>query len=160
MRDISVAHDDPSLLMLDGVSMTTDRFVPRFRSVLFAGVFVCAVVIMACGDSNPIGPSNQPEVANLRDNFQFQASNLQNTTQTLSYGWENTGTAANINVSGQISGGRATMTLRDASGTQIYSANLAATGTFRSSSGTPGDWRIEVRLEDVTGTLNFRIQKP
>ena len=119
-----------------------------------------AVVVGACGDNNPIGPSNQPEVANNRDNFQFQASNLQGTTQTLTYTWENTGTSANVNQSGQISGGSARLTLRDASGTERYTRALTETGTFTSASGTTGNWRIEVRLENVTGTLNFRVQKP
>ena len=119
-----------------------------------------AVVVGACGDNNPIGPSNQPEVANNRDNFQFQASNLQGTTQTLTYTWENTGTSANVNQSGQISGGSARLTLRDASGTERYTRALTETGTFTSASGTTGNWRIEVQLENVTGTLNFRVQKP
>lgn len=130
------------------------------RRLLLLGLLACGIVAPACGDSNPIGPSNQPEVANNRDNFQFQASNLRATTQTLSYTWENTGTSANVNQSGQVSGGTATVTLRDASGTQVYTRNLATTGTFVSSTGTPGNWRIDVRLEDVTATLNFRVQKP
>jgi hypothetical protein len=87
-------------------------------------------------------------------------SNLRDTTQTLSYPWENTGTSANVNQATQISSGRATLTLRDGSGTQVYSRDLAANGTFTSSNGASGNWRIEVRLDDVTGTLNFRAQKP
>ena len=130
------------------------------RRVMLGTLIASAVVVGACGDNNPIGPSNQPEVANNRDNFQFQASNLQGTTLTLTYTWENTGTAANVNQSGQISGGSARLTLRDASGTERYTRALTETGTFTSASGTTGNWRIEVRLENVTGTLNFRVQKP
>lgn len=130
------------------------------RRVMLGTLIASAVVVGACGDNNPIGPSNQPEVANNRDNFQFQASNLQGTTQTLTYTWENTGTSANVNQSGQISGGSARLTLRDASGTERYTRALTETGTFTSASGTTGNWRIEVRLENVTGTLNFRVQKP
>lgn len=115
--------------------------------------------VAACGDSNPIGPSNQPEVANNTDNFQFQASNLTRTSQTLTYSWVNTGTAANVDQSGAISSGQATVTLRDGSNAQVYSGDLRNTGTFVSSSGASGTWRIEVRLTDVTGTLNFRVQK-
>jgi hypothetical protein len=59
---------------------------------LMLGLFIAGAVAGACGDSNPIGPSNQPEIANNRDNLQFQASNLRGTTQTLNYTWENTGT--------------------------------------------------------------------
>ena len=116
-------------------------------------------LVAACGDSNPIGPSNQPEVANNPDNFQFQASNLTSTSQTLTYSWVNTGTAANVDQSGAISSGQATVTLRDAANALVYSGDLRNTGTFISSSGGSGTWRIEVRLTDVTGMLNFRVQK-
>jgi outer membrane biogenesis lipoprotein LolB len=49
------------------------------------------IMLVACSDNNPVGPSNQPEIANNPDNFQFQASNLSRTTQTLTYSWTNTG---------------------------------------------------------------------
>jgi hypothetical protein len=125
------------------------------------GFCILAVVAAWCGDTtNPIGPSNQPEVANNRDNFQFQASNLSRTTQTLTYTWENTGTSANVNQSGSISNGTATLTIRAASGAEVYTRDLSTTGTFATATGPAGNWRIEVRLDNVTGTLNFRAQKP
>lgn len=123
-------------------------------------VWICAIVAISCGGNNPIGPSNQPEVANNRDTFQFQASNLMRTTQTLSYAWENTGTSANVNQSGQISSGTAMLTIRTQNGADVYSRDLSMSGTFTTSPGAAGTWRIEVRLENVTGTLNFRVQKP
>ena len=52
-----------------------------------------------------------------------------------------------------------TLTLRDGANAQVYSGDLRNTGTFISSSGGSGTWRIEVRLTNVTGTLNFRVQK-
>jgi len=131
------------------------------RNWLHRLVWGCAMVAISCGGSkNPIGPSNQPEVANNRDNFQFQASNLGRTTQMLSYTWENTGASANVNQSGQISGGTAMLTIRTPSGVEVYNRDLSTTGTFTTGAGAAGNWRIEVRLDDVTGTLNFRVQKP
>ena len=118
-----------------------------------------ALALVACDGSNPIGPSNQPEIANNPDNFQFQASNLARTTQTLTYLWTNTAAVAKVDQSGRIDSGEATLILRDASGHEVYSGMLASTGTFKSSSGTAGSWRIEVRLTEVTGTLNFRVQR-
>ena len=130
------------------------------RCVLACLVMAASAGTAACNGSNPIGPSNQPEIANNRDNFQFQASNLRDTTQTLTYTWENTGTTANVNQSGQITRGTATLTIRDSANTQVYSRDLATTGTFVTMAGAPGNWRIEVRLSNLTGTLNFRLQKP
>lgn len=120
-----------------------------------------ALVAVSCGgDTNPIGPANQPEVANLQDNFQFQASNLTGTTQTLTYTWPNSGTSANVNQSGTVSSGTATLIVRTPSGQEAYSRDLSQTGTFTTASGSAGNWQIEVRLVNVTGTLNFRVQKP
>ena len=129
------------------------------RLPVLACLSVVLVLATACDDSNPIGPSNQPEIANLTDNFQFQASNVTRSTQTLMYSWTNTGSVANIDQSGAISSGQATVTLRDGANAQVYSGDLKNTGTFVSSNGASGAWRIEVRLNDVTGTLNFRVQK-
>lgn len=128
---------------------------------LAIGVMALALASVSCGgDTNPIGPANQPEVANLQDNFQFQASNLAGTTQTLQYMWANTGTTANVNQSGTVSSGTATLVIRTTAGAQVYSRDLAETGTFATSTGAAGTWQIEVRLVNVTGTLNFRVQKP
>lgn len=124
-------------------------------------LFMLALVAVSCGgDTNPIGPANQPEVANLQDNFQFQASNLTGTTQTLTYTWPNSGTSANVNQSGTVSSGTATLIVRTPSGQEAYSRDLSQTGTFTTASGSAGNWQIEVRLVNVTGRLNFRVQKP
>ena len=130
------------------------------RYVLACLIMAASACTAACDGSNPVGPSNQPEIANNRDNFQFQASNLRDTTQTLTYTWENTGTTANVNQSGQITRGTATLTIRDGANTQVYSRELTTTGTFVTMAGAAGNWHIEVRLSDVTATLNFRLQKP
>jgi hypothetical protein len=132
------------------------------RRLTLTLVLLVGIGAAACGDSvgNIIGPSNQPEITNVTDNFQFQASNLVDVTQVLTYTWANTGTQANVNHSGAITNGTATLVLRDASGTQRYSGNLRETGTFTSAAGTSGNWTIEVRLSDVSGTVNFRVQKP
>ena len=65
-----------------------------------------------------------------------------------------------MNQSGTVSSGRPTLTIRTPAGAQAYSRSLSETGTFTTGTGTPGNWQIEVRLVDVTGTLNFRVQKP
>ena len=132
------------------------------RRLTLTMVLLAGIGAAACGDGvgNIIGPSNQPEITNATDNFQFQASNLVDVTQVLTHTWANTGTQANVNHSGAIANGTATLVLRDASGTQRYSGNLRETGTFTSAAGTSGNWTIEVRLSDVSGTVNFRVQKP
>ena len=125
-------------------------------------VSLLTALTLGCGgdSGNPIGPSNQPQVTNATDSFQFQASNLVRVTQTLTYTWVNTGTQSNVDQSGAIADGTAVLIVRDASGAQVYNRSLRDTGSFTSTSGTSGNWQLEIRLNDVTGTVNFRVQKP
>jgi hypothetical protein len=128
----------------------------------FRHLFLAAALLAAACDpgTNLVGPSNQPEVSNNADTFQWQVSNLTGVTQTMTYVWSNTGTAANIDQSATLSGGSAVLTIADAAGAQVYSADLTSNGTFQSSTGTAGDWTVTVVLSNATGTLNFRLQKP
>ena len=128
-------------------------------STLAFFLFLLALTGAGCGDSNVIGPSNQLEVTNATDNFQFQASNLVDITQSLAYTWTNTGTQANINQSGSLAGGTALLIVRDPSGNEVYRRSLSETGSFVTGTGAAGAWRIELRLSKLTGVVNFRVQK-
>lgn len=123
-------------------------------------IVATAGLVVGCSSGNVIGPNNQPEVTNLTDSFQFQATGLDNITQTLSYTWQNTGTVANVDQSGTLTGGSATLVIRDAAATQVYSRNLGETGTFATTTGTQGAWSVQVVLTNASGTVNFRAQKP
>jgi hypothetical protein len=41
-------------------------------SAFIASLFV--IMLVACSDNNPVGPSNQPEIGNNPDNFQFHGN--------------------------------------------------------------------------------------
>ena len=132
------------------------------RRMLPLLLLVLGLAAPGCGggsDNNVLSPTYQPEVTNNPDEFMFQATGVQMVTQSLVYTWQNTGTESNLNLSSAISGGSATLTLLDASGTQVYTGSLSDNGTFQSSVGTSGNWTIRVQLTAVTGTLNFRVQK-
>ncbi len=117
-------------------------------------------LVLACGSSaNIIGPGNQLQVTNAPDDFQFQVTSLANVDQTLRYTWSNTGDSANVNQASAITGGTATLTIRDPGGAVVYQSNLQANGTFHSSKSTTGAWKIEVKLVNADGTVNFRVQK-
>ncbi len=107
-----------------------------------------------------ISSSGVLEVTNNTDTFQAQASNMVDITQTLTYSWQNTGTTANVDQSGAITGGSGTLLILDADGTQVYSRSLAETGTFVTTDGTTGAWSIEVALSGTSGTLKYRVQQP
>lgn len=118
-----------------------------------------ALGVAACS-GNVIGPSNQLQVTNATDSFQLQATALTDISQTLTYLWENTGSRANVDQSGTVTAGSATLTIMDQAGTTVYIASLGDTGTFQTSSGLSGTWTIRVELHGMSGALNFRVQKP
>ena len=116
------------------------------------------LLIAGCGSGGALNPAFQPQVANNPDNFQFQSTGVQNVTQTLQYTWSNSGTHASVNQATTVTGGSATVTLRDAVGTTVYMGNLANNGTFASNAGQAGNWTILLSLSNYSGTINFRVQ--
>jgi hypothetical protein len=113
-----------------------------------------------CGSDNPAQPLLQPEVNNITDTFQFQATTNGTVTQNFEYTWQNTGTSANVDQSTVLNSGAATVTILDADGMQVYSRDMNEDGTFQTGTGTTGNWTIRVALVNAVGGLNFRCEKP
>jgi len=134
-----------------GAKRTSGRFVG-------AGVILLLTLLFGCGGQT-LSSRFQPEISNQPDNFQFQATGLINVSQTLQYDWQNSGTVANVNQACSITRGSATLTIRDAQNTLVYSRNLQDNGTFVTNAGSTGTWKISVALSGVHGTINFRVQK-
>lgn len=101
----------------------------------------------------------QPEIGNATDSFQLQVTALRDVTTAQEYAWEHTGTVANVNQATALTGGTARVVIRDAGGAQVYARDLTANGTFQTSVGAAGRWRIRVELVDASGAVNFRVQR-
>jgi hypothetical protein len=131
------------------------------RSRYAAGIASFAVIALAAACSNSTGPLApfQPQINNLADNFQFQATGVTNVTWTYTYSWSNSGDSATVNQATTVTGGSATLTISDNNGTQVYSQSLSANGTFGMSKGLHGNWTIKVVFTNYSGTVNFRVQK-
>jgi hypothetical protein len=121
---------------------------------------VALIAAGGCGGKNVLtNPAFQPEIVNLTDSFSLQATNVTGVTQTIQWTWQNTGTNAVIDHSSMITGGTAIMTILDSNGVQLYMEPLAQSGNPNIGSGAPGGWVIRLTLTNVSGTLNFRVQK-
>jgi hypothetical protein len=127
---------------------------------LLWGVLIAALAGSACDSGQALGPANQLEVTNSTDNFQAQATAMDNVSQTLTYTWQMSGTVANVDQSGTVTHGDGTLTILDDTGAQVYTKTLAQTGSFQTSAGTAGAWTIRIELGAVSGVLNVRVQKP
>ncbi len=129
-------------------------------SVVFVTVLAVFATLSGCGSGNSaLAPQFQPQVNNAADNFQFQSTGVTNVTQTLTYTWQNTGIAATVNQATTISAGQSVLSIRDANGIQVYTADLVNNGTFDTATGQTGNWTIVLTLTNYSGTLNFRVQK-
>jgi hypothetical protein len=132
----------------------TERSVRAARRLLpLAGLLLAA----ACG-GDPLSPF-QPEVANATDSFQLQATGLTGVSASLEYPWTNTGDRADVNIASQVAGGTATLRVYDPDGVLREQRSLTENGTFQTTAGRPGTWRIVLLLQSVRGTLNFRVQR-
>jgi hypothetical protein len=119
------------------------------------------VLVGACGD-DPTAPGIEPQITNLSDAFSYQVSSIQNFTGTYSYTWQNTGTVAKVtHASDAGATGSATVTVRDAEGTQVYSGQLATSGEPLSAPvGVAGAWTITIVYTDYSNTqVNFAVLK-
>ena len=130
-----------------------------YRSLTGIAVLMAVAVLAACSNSTgPLAPF-QPQISNVADNFQFQATGVTNVTWTFTYNWSNTGDSATVNQSTTVTGGAATLTIYDKNGTQVYTQSLSANGTFGMTKGVAGNWTIRVVFTNYSGTVNLRAQK-
>ena len=117
------------------------------------------LIFLALGCSDDSSPGKDLQVTNAADNFQFQVTDTKSYSHTYSYTWSNSGTSASVNQSSSVLGGDATLVVKDAAGTTVYTRSLRQNGTFSTPAGTAGAWTIQLLTNKVTGTLNFRVQK-
>jgi hypothetical protein len=120
------------------------------------------VLVAACGDGPTAPPGIQPQITNLADAFSYQVSSIQGFTGTNTYDWQNTGTLAQISHASDAGAtGTATLVLRDAAGTQVYSGQLVSSGQPLSTpAGVAGNWTIQVVYSNYSNTqVNFAVSK-
>ena len=123
-----------------------------------AALAAATLFTVSCGQNDPLSPY-QPEINNATDTFEFQITAARNLDHSENYTWRNTGTQATINQACAITGGSATITISDSTGSVLYTRNLADNGTFQSSTGLAGPWTIRVVFSSLDGTINFRAQR-
>lgn len=128
------------------------------------GILLTALVLVAACDDGPTAPPPgiQPQIVNNTDAFSYQITDLGNVTGSYSYTWQNTGTLAKItHASNAGATGTATLTLRDAAGTQVYTGAFAPSGEPVSApTGVAGAWTVTVTYSNYSNAqVNFAVAK-
>lgn len=131
----------------------------RTRKGLLAALAAAVLLGLAACDDDPLAPF-EPEVNGETDNFQLQATGVQDVTATLEYDWQNTSTVANVDHSTTTTAGSARLIVRAADGTVVYDEELVPSLNEATAPGPAGDWTIRLVLDGYSGTLNFRLQAP
>lgn len=122
-------------------------------------VVIALAVLGGCGGDSLTNPAFEPEIVNLPDSFELQATDITHVSETLLYTWQNSGTTASVDRSSVLDGGSGTITVYDADGKQVFTSAVTSDGSSTTDSGTSGAWQIRVVLSDASGTINFRVQK-
>ena len=65
------------------------------KSSIILAAIAC-VLLVGCDSNNSLGPF-QPQINNVANTFQLQATGVNNVSTTLNYTWQNDGTTGNVN---------------------------------------------------------------
>ena len=132
----------------------------NINSISYRALALAALAFVAACGSDPVAPPGlQPQITNNTDAFSYQITNLSSVTGTYDYTWQNTGTLAKVtHASNAGASGAATVTLRDAAGTQVYTGPFATSGEPVSSAGVAGAWTITVTYTNYSNAqVNFGV---
>lgn len=84
---------------------------------------------------------------------------MSNVTTTVTYTWQNAGLFARVTNATTPTGGTATLTIRDAFGTLVYSRPLSDPLVEATQIGSAGRWTITLTLTGFSGRLNFKVAR-
>ena len=133
--------------------MSRSRFVAPYALAAFA-------LLAACDTRVVTEPVYQPQVINVRNDFAFQVTGLEEFTSDVVYSWESDGRAASVLQSPSVLTGDATLFIADAAGVQVYQRSLAENGTFTTAAGSPGTWTVRLKFLEASGSATFHLTKP
>ena len=131
------------------------------RRLVPVAAFTALLLVAGCGD-DPTAPGIEPQITNLSDAFSYQVTSIQDFSGTHSYTWQNTGTVAKVTHASDAGGtGSATLTVRDAAGSPVYSGQLVASGEpVTGPPGVAGAWTITIVYTNYSNTqVNFAVLK-
>ena len=131
------------------------------RSRFVAPITFAALALLAACDTRVVTePVYQPQVINVRNDFAYQVTGLEEFSSDVVYAWESDGRPATVLQSPQVLTGNATLFIADGAGVQVYQRSLAENGTFATTAGAPGTWSVRLKFLEASGSATFHLTKP
>lgn len=128
------------------------------KTLIHLSAALAIILVIHC-TKNTLETRLDPEIINQTDRFEFKIINVRSTNERLSYQWQNNGITANMFNGSTITEGSAFIRITDEAGIEVLSENLERSGDFFSSSGESGNWRIELNLINLSGTVHIRVER-
>ena len=133
--------------------------MPRTRFV--APYALAALALLAACDTRVVTePVYQPQIINVRNDFAYQITGLEEFTSDVVYTWESDGRPASVLQAPQVLTGDATLFIADGAGAQVYQRSLGENGTFTTTAGAPGTWTVRLKFLEASGSATFHLTKP
>lgn len=131
---------------------------PR-RRILRLALPALAALAAACADSivRVLAPVNEPELTNVTDSLRFEATELENVNDRITWQWENTGTRAAVIHRTFIHHGYGILTIDDALGARVDSTILQYELDTETREGAPGTWTVTLILASARGRVDFQL---
>ena len=133
--------------------MSRTRFVAPYALATLA-------LLAACDTRVVTEPVYQPQVINVRNDFAYQVTGLEEFSSDVVYAWESDGRPASVLQSPQVLTGAATLFIADGAGVQVYQRSLGENGTFTTAAGTAGTWTVRLKFQEASGSATFHLTKP
>lgn len=123
-------------------------------------LFIVAVALFLTGCASTTHQvARDLTVMNDPGNFSLHIGSVENFSHRMEYRWENPAGKATVRQASSITGGAATLEVRDAAGRLVHSKSLHEQGSFATSEGKPGTWRIGLILGHTTGSVTFEVRR-
>lgn len=122
-------------------------------------VLIAAIALFVTGCASTHQVARDLTVMNNPGEFSLHIGSIENFSRRLSYKWENRTTKATVRQASSVTEGVANIEVRDPAGLVVHAKSLREAGSFITSQGKPGLWKIDLILTHATGSVTFEVRE-
>jgi hypothetical protein len=117
------------------------------------------MLTLGCADSivRELDETNEPQVTNTPDLFEFRATDMRNVNDQLTFVWANPASKAAVHHDSFIHHGYGILLIQDAAGVTVDSTLLELDLETETEVGTPGNWTLTLTFAGARGRADFSL---